>query len=274
MSHQHWNVIADADSGGIVLAIDFPVTGRREAGFPELVAQFGPGFSWWQTVPPRVSPETPIPGAEYVAPWIEEVRRIGRPVHAVLGYCLGAVYGAAIADGIAAFQADAPKLVLFDPEIANVMGLSLELQRVLGDFGALLSAEEIEGARHLAAELAETHLEDVPGFASGLVRLYREYGGAAFEQVGLDTTSRAELMALFESYMAWMSAADGIDPESAWAGATAITSNSPGYLLQRRRAERPGAPALVGTEIPFDLDHADLLRSDVVAKTVAELLES
>jgi hypothetical protein len=272
MTIDSWDVIPGANSLEVVLAVDFPVTGRPEAGFPDLVANMKSKFAFVQTVPPDVGPAERLSGDAYVRGWVEGIAKSGRPVAAVLGYCVGAVYAAAIAEGVMRRQTDPPKVILFDPEYANVVGLSLEIQRVLGELGALLTEQEIEHARRMAAEMSEAERDDVGNFAAGLVKLYREVGSAAFARVGLGGDRSDELVRLFESYMSWMSVADRIDPGEVWRHATAIISNNRATLLNREPLAGE-TPAVLGRRIPFDVEHADLLRSEPVARMVLELLE-
>jgi hypothetical protein len=262
-----WSVIHESGSDvpEVILGVDFPVTGRAEAGFPELRALMGDTLTFLQTVPPAVSPLDRVGGDAYVRPWVDALERAGRPVTAVFGFCVGGVYAAAVADAVAVVQGRRPKVILFDPEYANVLGLSLELQRVLGELGSLLSDEEIEYARGVAETMTAAG-GDVGDFAAGIAKIYREVGAAAFGRVGLGGDRADELIRLFESYMSWMSVAERIDPAAAWRDAVAITSNNTATLLNRESA------GLVGQRIPFDVEHADLLRSAPVAEAVLECL--
>lgn len=267
MMQGSWRVIHESDAPEVILAVDFPITGRPEAGFPDLRALLGEEFTFLQTAPPQASPMDRVSGADYVQPWISELGRLGRPVSAVMGYCVGGVYSAPVVEAVTVLQGRRPKVILFDPEYADVLGLSLELQRVLGELGALLSEEEIVYARKAAEELSTT-ATDVGDFAVGIAEMYREAGAAAFRRVGLGDDYQHEVIRLFESFMSWMSVADRIDPSAVWRDAVAVSSNDEMTLLNRDGVD------LVGRQISFDVVHADLLRSAPVAEAVLEYLRS
>lgn len=104
-----WNVVLDAASGtDVVLATDFPVTGRNEGGFVDLTPGLGLDCALWQTVAPVRVPGGGVSEDEYLAPWLTEVAASGRTVRAVLGYCAGSVFAGALAERIAATQSSAP----------------------------------------------------------------------------------------------------------------------------------------------------------------------
>src|SRR5689334_16543591 len=108
---QVWNVLTEARSGPLVLVVDFPASGRLEAGFADLTANSGIGTEIRET--------RPVTGAQsaeqFLTAWLGDVPT-DRAVTAVLGYCAGAVFAAAIAERIERRQADPPKLIVFDPE--------------------------------------------------------------------------------------------------------------------------------------------------------------
>src|ERR1017187_5746259 len=84
-----------------------------EAGFGGLAARIGPGFTFLQTKPPAARSGQRLSGDAYVGPWIEGISSGRRQVLAVLGYRIGSVYAAAIAEGISRGQ-PMPKVILFD----------------------------------------------------------------------------------------------------------------------------------------------------------------
>ncbi|MBC3840305.1 hypothetical protein GXW82_09030 [Streptacidiphilus sp. 4-A2] len=92
----HWRVLrqgvpAGPGAPGTVVAVDFGKS-RSEAGFADLLAHLDPAYTVLETVPPAfgvhdpeaLSPET------YTLGWTEALAEDGAPVHAVLGYCMGA----------------------------------------------------------------------------------------------------------------------------------------------------------------------------------------
>jgi hypothetical protein len=264
-----WDVIFGADSDQIVLGVDFPVTKRREAGFADLAAKIGPKYSFLQTRLPAWQASQPASGAAHVDQWVDDIR--DRPVTAVLGYRVGSVYAAAIAEGLIRWQRP-PRVILFDPQLAGIGLLCQELHREIGVISSLLSDDEIERAGKLAAGIAESDPGDVAGTAAAVTGIYREVSSAAFERAGLGSAYCSTSSAPFESYISLISAACQIDPSRAWKRSAAILSSD--------YASLPGSPSLtgdtsgpIGRSIPLGVSHADLLCSDCVAEAVLGLLE-
>jgi len=253
-----WDVLSGADSGPVVLGADFPVRRRAEAGFGDLASRIGGRYRFLQTRPPAAEP------AAYVSSWVEGIRQARPPVLAVLGYRIGGVYAAAIAEGIAQWQ-PMPKVILFDPQFTSAELLCLEFQREISANSSLLGDDEIERARKVVMEISANPSGDVVDVAAEMIGSYLETVTPAFERAGLGGARGEASTRAFESYISWLSAADLIDPRAAWKGSTGIASS--GY------ASLPG-PGPVGRMIPFDVGHADLLRSEPVARAVLDLLES
>jgi hypothetical protein len=267
-----WDVIFGADSGQIVLSVDFPATRPSAAGFPDLAARIGPGFRFLQTRPRAVSSCQRPSGDAYVGPWVSDIALHHHQVLAVLGCRIGSVYAAAIAEGISQWQ-PMPKVILFDPQFISNSQLSLEFRREIGAVSSLLGDDEIERATKAAAEISQSAAGDIADVAAGMVESYIEIITAAFERVGLGDARSNKFTASFESYISWLSAADQIDPRPVWKHSTVITSSAYSELPDGAYLavdDDGGASQLV----PFDVDHADLLRSDCVAQAVQQLLES
>jgi hypothetical protein len=267
-----WDVIFGADSGQVVLGVDFPDRRRHEAGFLDLATRIGPGYRFLHTKPPAARSFGQLCGPAYVGQWIEGIRQDRPHVLAVLGYHIGSVYAAAIAEGISQWQ-PMPRLILFDPQFSSIDLLCLEFHREISTTSPLLGDDEIERARNVVAEISRTATGDVVNVAAEMVESYLKEITAAFERAGLGDVRRNKFTRSFESYISWLSAADRIDPTAAWKRSTGIASSA--------YAELPAGPAtagdgrgLVGQLIPFDVDQADLLRSDSVARAVLGLLGS
>lgn len=268
-----WDVISGPDSDRVILGIDFPAAGRDEAGFTDLAAGLGGGYRFLQTIPPRVSPDQRVAGDAYTQPWIHEVRQSQWQVAAVIGYCVGGMYAARIADGIAAWQQPGPKVILLDPLPADVRLLSLEMHKIIGKLAPLLSPGEVEHARHATEELVEADPLDITGRAIALVDLYREIGAIGFGRLGLDEGRREEMIRLFASYMSWIAGAATLDPTTAWNRGTAIMSAEYVRRTVEAVAAEPGE-SLIGNTMIFDVAHGDLLRSDCTIKAVRYQLEA
>ncbi|RKT55647.1 hypothetical protein [Saccharothrix australiensis] len=251
-----WRVLG-ADRPEVVLAADFPVTGRPEAGFGDLAAGLGGRAALWETLPPAPG-ACPPDGAGYTAHWLAEPRERGTDVRAVLGFCAGAVFAAALADGLKRWQ-DPPKLILLDPEKPAAPALYWQFHRVVDSFAAVLSAEERAAAQQEAQE-ARAACPDLAGFGSALVAIFRRTGEVAFARAGLTARRGAELVATFEAFVGYLGAAATLDPDAAWSSAVTISSAD---------ADDPVASA---ARFRFDSGHTELLRDPAVAETVAGLL--
>jgi hypothetical protein len=263
-----WDVISGtrtgAASGPVVLGACFPAARRGEAGFPDLATRIGPGYRFLQTRPPRIRSGQWPSDAAYTGPWIEDIRQARPPVLAVLGHRVGSVYAAAIAEAIAQWQ-PMPQLILFDPQPASAELLCREFNAEIEGISALLGDDELERARKAVAEISLAAREDVACVATEMVESYLEVVTPAFERAGLGDARGEKFTRSFESYISWLSAAGLIDPSGAWERSTGIASSA--YA-----GRAPAGP--VGRMIPFDVDHADLLRADCVAQAVLGLLQS
>ncbi|WP_326594545.1 hypothetical protein [Streptomyces sp. NBC_01803] len=172
-----WNVVLDArDDSGIVLAADFPVTGRNEGGFTDLAPGLNLDCALWQTVAPRRTPETDALDATYLDSWLREIEASGRTVRAVLGHCAGSVFAGALAEEIAARQQSAPQVVVFDPELVDVPTVHLQFGRVVGNMTTVLTAEETGELSGAAERLARTPGVTPAAFAAGLYAAFRPVG--------------------------------------------------------------------------------------------------
>jgi hypothetical protein len=265
-----WDVISGADSGPVVLGVDFPAAGREEAGFPALAAMIGPGRRFLQTRPPTAESCRKLPGDAYVGPWVDGIRQAGHQVLGVLGYGIGSVYAAAIAEAIARWQ-EMPRIILFDPQLSTVELLCREFSREIRGIRSLLSNHELERASKAVAKFSRATPPDVALAAAEMIESYLEVIAEPFERVGLGDARSNNFTVLFVSYMAWLSAADRIDPSSAWKRSTVIASSAYAGLAVRPPDD---GRDLIGRVIPFDVTRADLLRSESVAQAVLGLLES
>lgn len=267
--HESWRVLTEGDEGDLVLAVDYSVSGRPEAGFSELLPRLGTGYAVWETLPPPFGKEPSMSGGDYVEHWLGEVRASGRKVKGVLGYCVGSTYAAGLAAGIREWQSELPATVLFDPESPNEITLCWQFSKAMGNLSALLSPEEVTEAQEAGHE-AQQRLGDLQELRDELIEIFRRVGGGAFARIGLDAAGREEFTATFASFMHYLSSAADIDAAAIWRESAAIGSVTPTNGLNLvPPADRA---SFVGKEFRFDLEHADLLRNDDVAKTVAELL--
>jgi hypothetical protein len=266
----YWEVISDADSGRVVLGVDFPAA-RRRVGFAELSARIGPRYRFLQIKPPAVRLVQRPRGEVYVGRWVEGIRKESHQVLAVLGHCVGGLYAAAIAAGIARRQ-PMPKVILFDPRFVSSKYLALEFLREIDAISSLLSDQEIERTRKAAAAISGPAACDLADAGAEMAGMYRELTSLAFERVGIGSAHNGRFIAPVCSYISWISAAGKIDPSSVWKRSTAIVSSD--YARLTSGAPAGGGDGAIGQQIRFDVRHDDLLRSDSVARAVVDLLES
>jgi hypothetical protein len=267
-----WDVIFSSGSPYTVLGIDFSGMKRREASFMELALGIGSGYRFLQARPVTVRPERRLCGYEYIVSWVEGARQDGNLMRAVLGHCVGGIYAAVAAEFISQWQVE-PDIVLLDPQVASAEFLSHELHKEISAVSALMSDDELEDARKIASEISNLKSREMVQIATYAVESYLEVITPAFERAGLGDARGSKLNGHFVSYMAWLSAAAELDPARALKKSTVIVS--------RDYAELPGrmfcaddAGNLATRWIVCDVSHADLLRSEFVAKEVLDVLES
>jgi hypothetical protein len=266
-----WDVISGPGPARIILAVDFPAPRRRAPAYTELAANIGPEYRFLHTKPPAARTVQRLCGQAYVAPCIEDIRQDGQQVLAVLGYCVGGVYAAAIAAGIARWQ-PMPKVILFDPQFVSNSYLAIEFLREIDAISSLLSDQEIEHTRKAATRISGSAVCDLADAAAEMTGIYWKLSSLAFERVGIGNTYNDRLIAPFDSYIRWLSAAREIDPVSVWKRSTAIMSSD--YAEPWAADHAMTGAGAVGRQIRFGVGHDDLLRSDSVARTVARLLEA
>jgi Phosphopantetheine attachment site len=264
-----WDVISDGGNSEVILAVDFPAAGRVEATFADLAEHIGSRWSHYdilQTVPPTGPGDRNASGQDYIQRWTREIRAAGRPVAAVLGYCAGAVYTAAIADEIGRWQQPAPPVIVFDPQVGDgplSEEMYREMYRVLG---SLLSADKVSDAKKKAADLVVAGDGDLFDLAAALTGFFRETATPAFDRLGLSEAGRTQIVGLFQDYLSWLSATTYFDPSRTWKSAWAVLSTE-------HVANAGGNPATTtefGRIITIDTTHAGVLRSESTARKVVE----
>jgi hypothetical protein len=265
-----WTPLNDAgdSAAAVVLAVDYPFTGRPEAGFADLVGKLPGDYPVWETAPPVKGAETGLTGADYVDRWYAGVG--DRPVRAVLGFCAGSVYAAALADRIAGDDPAArPTLLLFGPEAPNAITVYWQFHKIIDGLGVVLTPDEVAEAQREGQRISE-QTTALPELGERLLEVFRRVAAVAFDRARLDAVRRADFVDTVNAFMSYLVAAATIDVSAGWTGATAISSRTEtnGLNLVPPR-ERAG---LVAREIRFDIEHADLLRDPDVVRAVAEQL--
>lgn len=266
-------LVTTGNSGEIVLAVDFDGTGRQEARFSDLVANWKVDVDVWESVPPDGVSEAARDATGYVDHWMRPIDARRPSVRAVMGFCAGSVYAAALAERIGRWQETEPLLVLFDPELIIPQTVMWQFQKVMGFLSPLISDEEIAAARAEGQRLHD-ELQDVAALKVEYVRLMREICGPAFTRLGLEEKRCEELFALFRSFLNYLATAGQLDPTERWRSAVAYSSSTPLSGLRGMRASGRGDGVVVGREVEIDADHATLLADKNLAAEVSDLLTS
>ncbi|MCT2548658.1 hypothetical protein ACGF8B_41825 [Streptomyces sp. NPDC047917] len=267
-----WKELSKGDGDEVVLAVDFDATGRGEARFSDFVPLMDPGHTVLETLPQAVASSPDTPADAYIKQWVDEIRASGKRVRAILAFCAGATYAAAMAVEIEKTQGNFPQTILFDPERAAAAPMYWQFHKAVGQMEAVLGAAEV-GPVQDAAQRATEECTSLTDLARRLLLLYHTLARTACEKLGLDERRRAEMTETAGGFLAYLSTAEQIDPTAAWKKCTAITSNTPTSGLNGFRALNPGHDAdLVAEEIHFDVPHVEILSTPDIARTVSGLL--
>ncbi|MFC8719574.1 hypothetical protein [Kitasatospora sp. NPDC057198] len=266
-----WSVITAPTSKSLILGVDFPAAGRREAGFEDLAAGMGAewaGHGFLQTTPPPVRLADRPSGDYYTDFWLRDGHWDDYEVVAVLGYCVGGVYAGEIAGRLAERQGTAPKVILFDAQVTDLQLLESEIHKMIGLAGPVFKDEEAADAKRRAAEIVGRPGIGLLDAAVDIVGLYREMAAVAFGRIGLADARRDEVVRLFESYMTWLSAASQIDPSRSWGDSLAVTSSDYAELERTGAATVANAVKWLGRRIELEIGHVDLLRDDSTVRVL------
>ncbi|MGW1375087.1 hypothetical protein ACWD6P_12550 [Streptomyces sp. NPDC002446] len=255
-----WKVLNDGGPGDLVLAVDYASTGRRESSFFDIVPHLPADQTVWETTQPELGRETEMGGPEYVARWLRPVKESGRRVRAVMGYCVGSVFAAALAEEIGRIQSEPPAVLMFDPSVPVSVNLRHDFCNVIDHYAAILTEDEV---RHCKAEAHRLFDEDddFDRLGKRYSRMFEEVVETAFVRSELDVELGRELSDTFVSFVRYLVAARQVDPSRVWSQGTAVSS----------RDSTPAAD-LAGHELQFDIDHLDILRDTGVGRAVTELL--
>jgi hypothetical protein len=257
LSTGSWRRISTGDPDKLVLAVDFDSTARPEAGFHQLAALLTPTREIWLTTQPDAA-ETGLVSAEaYLEWWRERPEGARGHVDTIMGYCVGSVFGCALAGEIATVQGSRPALLLVDPEQVVTLSLYRDFEKTVETMSML---SEQERADHIAQALAVcgTASENFDIAAVAVIKLYETAARATFDRLGLDEETTEDLLGLFRSYVAYLSAARQLSPEEGWATAVALTSaqSSPGARHASREQSFPvGTEEMLSSQLVADAAH-------------------
>ncbi|MGW7385791.1 hypothetical protein [Streptomyces sp. NPDC054794] len=258
MSRIAWKTLSSGESESLLLAVDFAAGSRAPAQFADLAPLLDPPLTLWASRPPGPDDQVPPTGNAYLDWWLGEVRASGAPVEAVLGYCAGGVFAAALAERIADWQ-PAPRLILLDPELPSTSGLYDDFHTAGDSLGALLTPAELD-AFHARGEALKAQYGDdqLPVAGRELADTFTAAVAAAADRLDLDEDIRDELSGAFVSLVSYLTAATTLSPLPAWTTATALTTTAPDHPI--------------GDEHRVPVAHDDLLRSTATAHALQRLL--
>ena len=268
-----WARLREGD-GRVILAVDFPATGRPEAGFANLAEHLCSGHGLWETCPPESDP------AAWTAPhlvrwWADEVRACGVEVSAVLGFCASSAYALALAREL---QGPGPRLpvILFDPTTVDREVLyEFGFARVIGMFRGVLATDEFDAAvrRALHARDTEPGLREL---ATALDRIYLDTAATAFTRVGLSPGQAGELSEIVTGHLHHLRVAGELaSPDAAGADparADATSPNPADNATAIRSADYPGSMPTADS-IPCPFEHNVILAEEWTGRTLSALLE-
>jgi hypothetical protein len=259
---QSWKRLRAGDPGDVILAVDFSGTGRLAGTFSELAPKLTPGPEIWETLSPAAETGDTMTGDQYADRWITEVRAAGPRVRAVLGFCVGSMFAAALLEPVSRGQDTPAHLIVFDPEKSVIAGMHRDFARCIsGQLSTILTPEEIIDARQAGADAVQAASGDIVAAGRGLRDVFRKWSGTAADRIGLHPDLVGQLTGAFDAYMTYLRAASQVDPAPGLAHATAITS-----------AGTKSAAHLAAREVKVPVHHRDILRDDSVAQTIRSIL--
>ncbi|MFF4349416.1 hypothetical protein [Streptomyces sp. NPDC001530] len=268
-----WEEIRAGDSGELILAIDTPVTMESGEGFRELVSHLETRHAVWCARERPVKKAAVTDAITFAEPWISEIRDSGRRIRAVLGYGVGGIFAGVMAEAVARWQHTAPHVLLVDPELVDTETVCRQFCDMLSALSEVLTAEEFEELRRAGAAVSDAYDDDPRTLAGELSRLVcRVRDGARTRDVPARGTART-VLGTAGARLFSLAIAESANITASWAQGTALCSSSPDSGLNRARAALllPEA-AFVRTEITFEDEHADVLKSPAVARAASEII--
>jgi hypothetical protein len=266
------NVLRDGGDGPIVVMSDFAAAGRPTAQFPALVPRLSTQAAFWETAPPAPGSEGRMTGDDYGNRWLADIASDGRQVVAVAGFCSGSVYAGWLADRLGRVQRR-PQVILFDPEPATKAMVLEDFEKLVTVRMADLIPEDESREAMAAAHQADHETgDDALALTDALAALCRGVVREGFVRTGKSAHRCDEFIALFIGYLRWFAGACAVSDFRGWDGATVLLSTTPEIGLQA--TPEHVRRSLVGEVVNVDVPHFDLLRSEVTAQRVDELLSA
>ncbi|MFE6862404.1 hypothetical protein [Nocardia sp. NPDC057668] len=253
-----WRPLVDGDEW-TVLALDCELSARPIAGFPDFAPLLPVGCSLWQGVHPPVTADGSASAEAYLRWWSFDPPS-PPPVTAVLGFCSGSVFAAALANRIADRQGTRPSLILLDPGRPDRMSLEHDFRRAVIALATLSEQEHGALTARVTSEL-DRWGGDFGGMVDSVVAAYEWASRVAFERAGIDLSAGAELVSVFDSYTRYLRAAQSLATRPEWSPAITILS-----------ADRDPLADITGTVIRTGVRRDDLLRSREIAGLFRDIL--
>jgi hypothetical protein len=245
--------------GRLILAADFPATGRPEAGFADLAPNIRTDHGIWETRLPAGDAAS-WSMSTLIGCWAEDIRAVGLPVDFVMGYCASSAYALVLAREVHRDRASVP-VVLFDPTVVTRHLLyEFGFMRVVEMFRGVLDADEFEATLKKAA-MAADRAAGLGALAAELDAIYRATAKVAFAQVALIPEQAEELSEFVTAHLHHLRVA----------GETRI-GRILGEVTAIRSADYPGSME-VGTTIRCPAAHSAILADDWTGNTVTSLIE-
>ena len=252
MKLTNWRKLSD-QGPDLVPCLDFP-GGRATAGFAELAEGVPVDVCFLHF---RLASVGPL--AACVDRWVAELTATGRPVRAVLGFCVGAALATRLADAIAA-TGPPPLVVLFDAVSTTGSSLASQFTSALESYAKYLTAGELADAHGLSEQLVATYPDDLPRIAAALTDRYDRLIRAVAGRLSVHEFLRQELTSAFTAYMDYLLLASE--------GGFDMRTTTPLFLTSADHEP----PVEGACTLALDFGHDDLLREPEVHKLVADLI--
>ncbi|MCX2969312.1 MULTISPECIES: hypothetical protein [Streptomyces] len=258
-----WTRISEERAGGeVVLAVDFPASGRREATFRDLARLLPEGYDVWHTAPLPGAERPDTPADAYLTWWTGDLLERRPPVRAVLGYCAGSMFAAALAELLDDRLGRRPPLVAFNPGPPTTETLHRDFRAMIEAMTDLEAAER-SALHRQAADGRAAAGGDFGQLGAAYARAYAATYAEVFARLGVGASAADQLTGVFRAYLAYLGAARGVPDRPRWPAAAAVTSRDQWASAFCERCDE---------EYAFDVGREDLLRSADVAETVSALL--
>ncbi|MCU7725973.1 hypothetical protein ODJ79_19795 [Actinoplanes sp. KI2] len=206
MTGVRWRELRTGTDDRTIVAVDFG-PGRRAASFADLVRELGPGPAVREPVfDQRNGDLLEHAAAEYVAAWLDDLRKQDLHVVGVLGYCAGSSLASAFADICAERQGTRPPVVLFDPQLIDGAALYANFESAVESFAEVTEPTRMAEARALAraAISANRALGDPVALVSAVGAAYERVVHWAAELLGVEDDLTDQMTAHFRSYLSYL----------------------------------------------------------------------